>query len=192
MNSLSSLLSSLGLPREKEERLAKYTSFLLKANKKISLTQADNIETWFINHVEDAVRAYSHFETLNLDEFLDCGSGNGIPGLIFAILSEKKAVLCDVDQRKTEFLKAAAFKSGVKDCGVYCGSLLDVAGFSSSSSCIVYRGLGPNKLLVDNFELRPRARHFRFVSLEQSSIFTGSKREKYQLSDNSFREIEIK
>lgn len=53
------------------------------------------------------------------EEVYDFGSGNGFPGLIFAILyPEVRVNLVDVDARKCEYLKATSHKLGIKNIQV--------------------------------------------------------------------------
>jgi 16S rRNA (guanine527-N7)-methyltransferase len=53
------------------------------------------------------------------DEIYDIGSGNGFPGLVFAILYPQiKVVLVDVDVRKCEYLKATSYKLDLKNVQV--------------------------------------------------------------------------
>jgi 16S rRNA (guanine527-N7)-methyltransferase len=52
-------------------------------------------------------------------EIYDFGSGNGFPGMVFAILYPNiKVTLVDVDSRKCEYLKASAHKLGLRNVQV--------------------------------------------------------------------------
>jgi 16S rRNA (guanine527-N7)-methyltransferase len=53
------------------------------------------------------------------DEIYDFGSGNGFPGLVFAILYPQIVVkLVDIDSRKCEYLKAVSHKLGLRNVQV--------------------------------------------------------------------------
>jgi 16S rRNA (guanine527-N7)-methyltransferase len=54
-----------------------------------------------------------------INEIYDLGSGNGFPGIIFAILFPKvKVIMVDTDQRKCEFLKHCVAALNLKNAAV--------------------------------------------------------------------------
>lgn len=92
------------------EKLKIYLAELLKFNKKLNLISAQTVAKADSVHIADAVLAWRvispHIPAGEL--IFDFGSGNGIPGLIFAALSPShKFRLVDRDSRKLEFLKYA-------------------------------------------------------------------------------------
>ncbi len=180
----------LNLPLEQERLIIHYIEFLLKVNKKMSLTSFSNFETWFVSHIEDSVKAYKIFKLLGAEYFIDSGSGNGLPGVIFAILSGTPFTLCDVDGRKCEFLRTVCHRLNLPG-KVYCGPIKDLASEFRERLYFIYRGLGPGDVLVNQYRLAPNAGHFRFMSGNQSQLFKGSLVETYQLSDKSFRFLEV-
>lgn len=187
---LNTRLSELSLMDRQNTQIYEYVDYLLKVNKKVSLTRVGDFDSWFTAHVEDSIKSYSHFRALNLESFVDCGSGNGLPGVIFAILSGLPFTLCDIDQRKCEFLKSAIYKLKLKGA-VFCGPIDDLPVENTNNHAFIYRGLGPDPVLLEHFKKRRKNTHFRFVSSGQTSLFEGSQREKYILSDKSLRELEI-
>lgn len=186
---LNNLNIQLSLDSKKARLLSEYLEFLLKANEKISLTHIKNKKEWFIGHFEDSIRAYNLFKNFSPSLFVDCGSGNGLPGLVFAILSEKKFILCDIDQRKAEFLKSCIHKLKL-DGEVFSDSLSKI-NVEDKRPAFLYRGLGPDKILIKNYLAYPEALHFRFISAQQKPLFPASKVARYKLSDGSERFIEI-
>lgn len=189
-NILTTRLSELDLDADKVELISQYVELLLKVNRRISLTHVADFHTWFISHVEDSVLAYKVFNKLGAEYFIDSGSGNGLPGIIFAILSGKPFTLCDVDAKKCEFLKTACHRLKLNG-EVYCGPIENLAMSKQDRLCFVYRGLGPEHFLANQFRLAPDAGHFRFISAGQSTLFEGSTVGKYALSDESERFLEI-
>jgi len=190
-SSIHKRISLLSLLDRQSIQITTYVEYLLKVNKSVSLTRVGDFETWFTNHVEDSIVCYNQFKDKGFSEFIDCGSGNGLPGIIFAILSDLPFTLCDVDQRKCEFLKSAIFKLGLNG-KVFNRPVIDFTPpFNDRNFCYVYRGLGPDNILIENFMSNKNCSHFRLVSDQQTSLFEGSKRIKYFLSDKSHREIEL-
>ena len=52
---------------------------------------------------------------------LDIGSGNGFPGLFFAVLYPKSLFyLCEISRKKSEFLKYSASEIGVSNVKILC------------------------------------------------------------------------
>lgn len=187
---LTTRLLSLGLDTDQAELTSSYINLLMRVNRKISLTSVNSFDPWFVSHVEDSIKAYKYFNALSPRYFIDSGSGNGLPGVIFAILSDLPFTLCDVDAKKCEFLKTAVFRLGLKG-KVHCGPIEDLAKDLKEGTCFVYRGLGPDHFLEKQFELAGQADHFRFVSSTQPDLFKGSTRQKYKLSDKSERFLEV-
>lgn len=81
---------------------------LLAQNKSNNLISVVTIPNADLVHFADCIEAVNIVKHLNLpiDEIYDLGSGNGLPGVIFAILNKNsKVILVDSDQRKVEFLR---------------------------------------------------------------------------------------
>jgi 16S rRNA (guanine527-N7)-methyltransferase len=80
---------------------------LLKFNKTINLISPKTTGQADAVHFADCILACKMIlANASIDEIYDFGSGNGFPGLIFAIMSPKAKVhLIELDQRKAEFLK---------------------------------------------------------------------------------------
>jgi 16S rRNA (guanine527-N7)-methyltransferase len=53
--------------------------------------------------------------------FLDLGSGNGFPGIVFAILNPGLTIECvDSDERKIVFIKQFALRNGLRNLSASC------------------------------------------------------------------------
>lgn len=90
------------------DQLKKYFSELMRFNKTINLISNKSEAYADAIHFADSILACKAVhKNINKDVPLyDLGSGNGFPGLIYAILyPEQSVVLVDSDQRKCEFLK---------------------------------------------------------------------------------------
>jgi 16S rRNA (guanine527-N7)-methyltransferase len=90
------------------EQLAKYFSELQKFNKVVNLVSAKTLYHADAIHFADSIlSARIVSKKVNKSAYLyDLGSGNGFPGLVYAILyPDQKMCLMDSDERKCEFLK---------------------------------------------------------------------------------------
>ncbi len=85
-----------------------YLSELLRFNKSLNLISASTVGRADVVHILDAARAWSLVGPCIPANSLvyDFGSGNGLPGIVAAILAPGVIFrLVDRDQRKVEFLK---------------------------------------------------------------------------------------
>lgn len=92
-----------------EEQLRRFESEILKYSAAINLVSRGDLPQLWDRHISDAVLAYEAARKAQLNVLKvvhDFGSGNGVPGVVFAILDPAlKVVLVERDTRKAEFLK---------------------------------------------------------------------------------------
>lgn len=96
------------LSAETHEKLKRYFVELLKFNKTINLISSKTEAQADLVHFADSILASKIVrEKINKSKDLyDFGSGNGFPGLVYAILyPDQNVILVDIDERKCEFLK---------------------------------------------------------------------------------------
>ena len=89
-------------------KMRQYFIELQKFNKVINLVSSKSILHADAIHFADSIHASVLVrQKVNKNNYLyDIGSGNGFPGMIYAILySDQRVILLDSDQRKCEFLK---------------------------------------------------------------------------------------
>ncbi len=93
---------------------------LLEANKSVNLISVKTIGQADAIHFADSILASKAiFNSGKFDEIFDFGSGNGFPGLVFAILYPKvKVHLVELDLRKAEYLKTAISKLKIVNADV--------------------------------------------------------------------------
>jgi len=95
---------------DQEKRLAEYSGLLLDWNSKVRLTGFATMEDVRRNLVLEPLSASRHFSlSSQTHPIVDLGSGNGSPGLIFAILNPERPIfLIERRQKKMTFLLYAA------------------------------------------------------------------------------------
>ena len=100
------------IPSDKLTKLKLYHDELLKFNKSLNLISVKTIPTADLVHFADSILA-SRLIQATLPKgatIYDLGSGNGFPGLVFAILfGDQSVIAVDQDQKKAEFLRQMAF-----------------------------------------------------------------------------------
>ena len=126
--------------------------------------------------------------------FVDVGSGNGLPGLIFSILDEKlPVILLDVDKKKGEFLKTMVYRLGLK-ADVQVQSIEDFKVEKVPCGTIfIFRAFSPKQLALDFIKKNPSLKHVYFSSSQQAINLTIDLKPKkilnYSLSNGSHRKI---
>lgn len=129
---------------EASKAIKQYALLIEKFNKRINLISRKDIQNLWARHIDDAI--LSHQEYLNNYRLpdgysiYDLGSGNGIPGFVWAILSPKNDFyLVDTDERKCEFLKYAASSLKITNIEVLCQDFNTIK--PSEDSAFLCRGL---------------------------------------------------
>ena len=138
-------------------RLKAYHEELLKFNRTVSLISSKTVFMADALHFADCISASIIIAGAfpQMTELYDVGSGNGFPGLVYAIFNPKvKVILVDTDQRKCEFLRHMVNVLDAKNVTVENKSIeafpadsikfAVVRGFSSiSKTILVMRKLMP-------------------------------------------------
>lgn len=120
------------------QELQKFNESLNLVSKK-SLLEADNV------HFADCILAAQIFLKIpgvKTKRLFDFGSGNGFPGLVFAILEpELRVSLVEIDVRKCEFLKHCAHSIGLKNVNILQQSVESLG--ENSVELAISRGFAP-------------------------------------------------
>ena len=152
------------LSKEIIGQLYAYHFELLRFNKRINLISARSEVNADDIHFADAVLGGQMIlKDSSSDVIHDIGSGNGIPGLVMAILApDRKFHLIDSDQRKIEFLKLMITRMGLKNIGAICSQAEALE--SGSIKCAVSRGFAniSKALVLSRKILGPNACYYHF------------------------------
>jgi 16S rRNA (guanine527-N7)-methyltransferase len=94
------------LPEPMRAKFKRFHTELLKFNKSLTLIAAKSVYQADAAHFADCILASrAIFSASKIDEIYDFGSGNGFPGLIFAVMfPQVKVHLVEMDSRKAEYL----------------------------------------------------------------------------------------
>lgn len=123
---------------------------LVRFSKTLNLVSPLTLKTADATHFGDCIFAWRLIEKVVVPgkPIFDFGSGNGFPGLAFAILSPKnKFCLVERDGRKAEYLKAVASRAGLSNVEVLIKNVEDLEANSVANG--VSRGFAPlHKTLI--------------------------------------------
>lgn len=132
------------LSADQKAALRLYFDELLRFNPKINLVSEKSIEDCDLDHFADAIVAWKTMlpRVSDTKKIYDFGSGNGFPGIVFAILApEKELVLVERDERKCQFLKYVITTLKLKNASVLQKQVEDLP--AASVECAVSRGFAP-------------------------------------------------
>ncbi|MCM2281602.1 MAG: class I SAM-dependent methyltransferase [Bdellovibrionaceae bacterium] len=144
-------------------QLTVYHSELVRFNKAVNLVSPATIPSAENVHFADSALA-SRLIVKAIDKtapLYDVGSGNGFPGLVFAVLyPDVKVVLIERDKRKAEFIKHIASVLSLKNATVEPISVEDLPAGSVRN--MVSRGFAPlhKALLVCRRQVLRGGRYF--------------------------------
>lgn len=98
-------LHSGDVSRETMEKLNIYAGLLIKWTKTINLIAPNTVPDIWVRHIEDSAQIYQ-FSGHDWKNWIDLGSGGGLPGIVIAILDEhqRPITLVESDTRKCLFL----------------------------------------------------------------------------------------
>lgn len=92
------------LSDQQQEQLLHYLALLIKWNKAYNLTAVRNPDEMVSRHLLDSLSVVEYVEQYG-DDWLDVGSGGGMPGVPLAIMfPQRKFTLLDSNGKKTRFL----------------------------------------------------------------------------------------
>lgn len=105
----------VALDADKQRQLLAYLALLIKWNKAYNLTAVRDPDEMVSRHLLDSLSIVPYAEAG--DNWLDVGSGGGMPGVPLAILfPQKRLTLLDSNGKKTRFLTQVKLGPTSKSC----------------------------------------------------------------------------
>lgn len=149
-------------------KLKKYHDELLRFNRSLNLIGVKTIPIADAIHFADSILSSRIIsKSGKIDELYDFGSGNGFPGLVYAILfPQTKVKLVDSDARKCEFLKHTAAFVGLTNVEVLSRQVESLP--EKSVQFAVSRGFAtiPKSILVARKLVKTGGAYFHLKSEE--------------------------
>ena len=110
--------------KKQRQQLKTFQEKLLEKNQQINLLSRKKINTQadkLFKEAEDSVQLLKNFFTKRNQKILDIGSGNGFPGLFFAIsFPYNQFYLCERKRNKAEAIKWISFQCQLSNIQVLC------------------------------------------------------------------------
>ena len=94
------------MPLEQTELLKKFAKLVVEKNKIHNLTSAKTPEEFYKKHIKDCLAAYDAINKRLQKQIVDCGSGAGLPSIVWSMINPKlKIFSVDSNQKKIAFQK---------------------------------------------------------------------------------------
>lgn len=152
------------LSHQAQTQLRAFHSELLYFNGRMNLISPRSEKSADLIHISDGILgSQAVFGQTESKEIFDIGSGNGIPGIIMALLDpSRQIVLVDADARKIEFMKHCIARLGLTNCTTLHARLEELG--ESSIHCAVSRGFASlsKSLLLVRRAASPDCEFFHF------------------------------
>lgn len=109
----------VALSARQEEQLLAYLALLIKWNKAYNLTAVRDPDEMVSRHLLDSLSVVPYVQDVAGDNWLDVGSGGGMPGVPLAIVfPQKRFTLLDSNGKKTRFLTQVKLELGLNNLEV--------------------------------------------------------------------------
>lgn len=117
MSEQAELQQKLNVSRETIQRLEHFSELLTKWSRRINLVSASTVPDIWTRHIKDSAQIFE-LRDASARNWMDLGSGGGLPGVVVAILAHElqpdmPVTLLESDQRKSAFLRTALRETGV-------------------------------------------------------------------------------
>lgn len=128
------------MDQEVQQKLLAYQTELIHFNGRINLISSRTEQQADLIHITDCVTCSEMIlRATDQKEIFDIGSGNGLPGVVLAILDpERQIIVVDKDARKMEFLKHVSSRLFLKNVTFYHQRVEDIE--PNRIHCAVSRG----------------------------------------------------
>jgi len=154
------------------DKIGSYFEYLLDYNKKVNLISRKSEDSVLATGL---VETYALYEMIkdNSGQFLDVGSGGGIPGIIISILMpDVKIDLLDSTQKKARFLNSCALHLGL-DNAVAVDKRFEELSVTKKYDVIFSRGVGNFEVLKEHYlkRIKNEGRVVILTGEDNSKIF---------------------
>lgn len=116
----------VSVPRETSDKLEQFGRMLLEENERQNLISKASAGDLWTRHLADSLQLLNHAS--RDADWLDIGSGPGLPGLVLAILGVRSITLVEPRRLRTEFLTRCVEELRLDNVDVVTGKAQNLAG----------------------------------------------------------------
>ena len=185
---------------EQAETLKRLANLIAEKNKQHNLTSAKTPEDIYKTHINDCVQAFKKVQKNLKKTVIDCGSGAGLPGLVWATLDpNKKIYTVDSTNKKTAFQKLAIRELALKNVVAVNDRIQNVVLDQENS--VVFKAFSSIKEGVLSLNKKNNHKNMLFLKkddektkqeiTEASSLLYDYKRHEYASNDTKMLVLEL-
>lgn len=115
------LTAQFDVPRETWDRLERYVAILLSAMEEQNLIAESTRPHIWARHIVDSAQLLLLARDAGEGEWVDLGSGAGLPGIVVACLSERPVVMIETRRKRIDFLNDVIAQLGLRHARVFGG-----------------------------------------------------------------------
>ncbi|MDV5824698.1 16S rRNA (guanine(527)-N(7))-methyltransferase RsmG [Sphingobium naphthae] len=121
------LKAQFDVPRETWDRLKRYVAILLSAMDEQNLIAESTRPHIWARHIVDSAQLLLLARDAGDGEWVDLGSGAGLPGIVVACLSERPVVMIETRRKRIDFLNDVIAQLGLRHARVFGGRVESAA-----------------------------------------------------------------
>tara|TARA_Y100001935_G_scaffold206129_1_gene175191 strand:+ start:1270 stop:1863 length:594 start_codon:yes stop_codon:yes gene_type:complete len=182
---------------KQELLLQKFAELVEAANKKHNLTSAKTATEFYETHIVDCVEAYGCIENILENLVVDCGSGAGLPAIVWAILDpNRNFVSIDSNHKKIAFQRAAKRTLGLDNLTAEHKRVEDLS--IAEQHCLVFKAFSSISKAATNNKKNNKSLHLKKDDekteqeiSEASSLLYDYKRHSYTVKNTNMLVVEI-
>lgn len=126
------LTAQFDVPRETWDRLEHYVAILLSAMDEQNLIAESTRPHIWARHIVDSAQLLLLVRDAGEGEWVDLGSGAGLPGIVVACLSERPVVMIETRRKRIDFLNDVIAQLGLRHARVFGGRVESTASMRAA------------------------------------------------------------
>jgi len=173
------------IDEKKVNQISDYITLILKYNSLLKLTSDINVDKLIERHIIDSLHLLKIDTISQCETILDIGSGAGFPGIPLAIISKKKVLLIESNEKKSFFLNIIKNNLKLDNISVInnrCENLAHNSEYREKFDCVITRALA-------NFEIAMEV-SFPFTKID-GYIFYFASKNTLKMIERNFNNIRI-
>ena len=126
------LMAQFNVPRETWDRLERYVAILLSAMDEQNLIAESTRPHIWARHIVDSAQLLLLARDAGEGEWVDLGSGAGLPGVVVACLSDRPVLLIETRRKRIDFLNDVIAQLGLRHARVFGGRVESAASMRAA------------------------------------------------------------
>lgn len=126
------LMAQFDVPRETWDLLERYVAILLSAMDEQNLIAESTRPHIWARHIVDSAQLLLLARDAGEGEWVDLGSGAGLPGIVVACLSDRPVLMIETRRKRIDFLNNVIAQLGLRHARVFGGRVESAASMRAA------------------------------------------------------------